>query len=72
MAGGKIVEILRDTGCNGYVVRKEFVDEEDLTGNMGFVTVIDGSIKEATIAEMKVNTTCYSSNSSYMLAGFCV
>ena len=31
--GGKKVEVLRDTGCSGVIIRRELVDEADFTGD---------------------------------------
>ena len=44
------VEVLRDTGCNGVIVRRELVKKKDLTGSMGYVMAIDQTLKEAPIA----------------------
>ena len=57
--GESEVEVLRDTGCNGVIVRRELVRKEDFTGSMGYVMAIDRSLKEAPIAEIKVDTPYY-------------
>ena len=63
LATGKMgeneVEVLRDTGCNGVIVRRELVKKDDFTGSMGYVMAIDRTLKEAPIAEIKVNTPYY-------------
>ena len=63
LATGKVgeneVEVLRDTGCNGVIVRRELVKKEDFTGSMGYVMAIDQTLKEAPIAEIKVDTPYY-------------
>ena len=63
LATGKVgeneVEVLRDTCCNGVIVRKELVKKEDFTGSMGYVMAIDRILKEAPIAEIKVDTPYY-------------
>ena len=63
LATGKVganeVEVFRDTGCNGVSVRRELVKKEDFTGSMGYVMAIDRTLKEAPIAEIKVNTPYY-------------
>ena len=58
-AGKNEVEVLRDTGCNGVIVRRELVKEEDFTGSMGYVMAIDRTLKEAPIAKIKVDTPYY-------------
>ena len=52
-AGENVVEVLRDTGCNGFIVRRELVKEDDFTGSMGYVIAIDRTLKEAPIARLK-------------------
>ena len=63
LATGKVVEneveVLRDTGCNGVIVRRELVKEDDFTGSMGYVMAIDRTLKKAPIAEIKVDTPYY-------------
>ena len=60
LATGKVgeneVEVLRDTGCNGVIVRRELVKKKDFTGCMDYVMAIDRTLKEAPIAEIKVGT----------------
>ena len=63
LATGKVgeneVEVLRNTGCNGIIVRRELVKKDDFTGSMDYVTTIDRTLKEASIAELKVDTPYY-------------
>ena len=57
--GENEVEVLRDTGCNGVIIRRKLVKKDDLTGSMGYVMAIDRTLKEALIAEIKVDTPYY-------------
>ena len=63
LATGKVgeneVEVLRDTGCNGVIVRRELVKKDDFTGSMGYVMAMDRTLKEAPISEIKVDTLYY-------------
>ena len=63
LATGKVgenaVEVLCDTGCSGVIVRRELVKEDDFTGSMDYVMAIDRALKEAPIAEIKVDTPYY-------------
>ena len=63
LATGKVgeneVEVLRDTGCNSVIVRIGLVKEDDFTGSMGYVMAIDRTLKEAPIAEIKMDTLYY-------------
>ena len=34
--GENVVEVLRDTGCNGVIVRRELVNKDDFTGSMDY------------------------------------
>ena len=53
--GENVVEVLRDTGCNGVFVRRELVKEDNFTNSMGYVMAIDRILKQAPI-EIKVDT----------------
>ena len=57
--GENVVEVLPDTGCNGVVVRRVLMKEDDFTGNMGYVVAIDQTLKEAPIAEIEVDMPYY-------------
>ena len=57
--GENVVEVLCDTDCNGVIVRRELVKEDDFTGSMDYVMAIDRTLKEAPIAEIKVATPYY-------------
>ena len=54
--GENVVEVLRDTGCNGVIVRRELAKKDDFTGSMGYVMAIDRTLKKTPIAEIKVDT----------------
>ena len=43
--GGKKVEVLRDTGCSGVIIRRELVDEADFIGEVGHIITVDHTIK---------------------------
>ena len=64
LATGKVdeneVEVLCGTGCNGVIVWRELVKKDDFTSSMGYVMAIDRTLKEAPIAEIKVDTLYYS------------
>ena len=56
---GKKVEMLRDTGCSGVIIRRELVDETDFTGEMGHIMTMDCTIKQAPMAKVEVDTPFY-------------
>ena len=57
--GVKKVEVLRDTGCSGVIVRRELVDETDLTEEMGHIMTVDRTLKRALMAKAEVDTPFY-------------
>ena len=57
--GGKKVEVLRDTGCSGVIIRRELVDESDFTGEMGRIMTVYRTIKGAPMAKVEVDTPFY-------------
>ena len=52
--GDKTVITLRDTGCSGAVVKKEFVKENQYTGKDGYMLLVDNSLRKAPIAKIFV------------------
>ena len=56
---GKKVEVLRDTGCSGVIIRRELVDETDFTGEMGHIMTVDRTINRAPMAKVEVDTPFY-------------
>ena len=54
--GSHKVKVLRDTGCNGIVVKEKFVKEEQFTGKTGRMILIDNTEKMAKIAIIRLDT----------------
>jgi len=46
----KSVEVLRDTGCNRIVVKKDPVSENQFTGNFNVMLLIDNTARKVSIA----------------------
>ena len=57
--GGKKVEVLRDTGCNGVIIRRKLVDETDFTGKMEHIMTVDRTIKRAPVTKVEMDTPFY-------------
>ena len=57
--GENVVNVLRDTGCNGVVVRQNLVKEDQFAGRTGRLTLLDRSVIEAPIAVIDVSTPFY-------------
>ena len=53
------MEVLRDTGCNGVIIRRELVDETDFTGEMGHIMTVDRTLKRTPMAKVEVDTPFY-------------
>ena len=53
------MEVLRDTGCSGVIIRIELVDETDFTGEMGHIMTVNRTIKRAPMAKVEVDTPFY-------------
>ena len=53
---GKVVTVLRDTGCSSAVVRQELVKDEQLTGRIQRCILIDGTVRCAPVAEILVDS----------------
>ncbi|KAL9963057.1 hypothetical protein ACROYT_G032222 [Oculina patagonica] len=54
--GEKTVDVLRDTGCSGIVVKKELVSEEQYTGDFNCMLLIDNTVRKVPIAKITVDT----------------
>ena len=54
--GDKTVNVLRDTGCSGIVVKKELVAVEQYTGDFSCMLLIDNSVRKVPIARITVDT----------------
>ena len=57
--GDKVVDVLRDTGCSGVVVKKALVKQKQYTGNIQRCAFIDGSVHTFPIAEIYLDTPYY-------------
>ena len=53
--GNKIVDVLRDSGCNGVTVERELVDEADIIGKVGYMMTVDGMLTRAPYARIEVD-----------------
>ena len=54
--GVKSVDVLRDTGCSGIVVKNNLVFEDQFTGNFNVMLLIDNTARKVTIARITVDT----------------
>ena len=56
---GILVSVLRDTGCNGIIVKRSLVCDKELTGEIGKLTLLDRSIIQAPVAHITIHTPFY-------------
>ena len=54
--GDQCIKVLRDTGCNGVIIRRDFVSQEELTEHEGYMMTVDRTLKKAAMARIKVDT----------------
>lgn len=57
---GKVVKVLRDTGCSGVVVKRSLVKDHWMTGEFQRCVLADGSEVEVPIAKLELETPYYS------------
>ena len=54
--GEKSVDVLRDTGCSGIVVKRDLVSEDQFTGEFNVMLLIDNMARRVPIAKIDVDT----------------
>ncbi|XP_070545582.1 uncharacterized protein [Ptychodera flava] len=59
IVNGQKVKVLRDSGCNGVVIRKGLVDPSQMTGEIRTYIMIERTCRRAPIAKLFVNTPFY-------------
>lgn len=59
LINGKVVKVLRDTGCSSAAVRASLVKAEQMTGEAHMCILIDGTIRRFPLAKVSVDTPFY-------------
>jgi len=59
LIGDQTVSVLRDTGCSAVVVKRELVDDEQMTGGTETCILIDGTVRRTPVAEIEIETSYY-------------
>ena len=54
--GEKSVDVLRDTGCSGIVVKRNLVSEDQFTGDFNVLLLIDNTGRKVPIAKIDIDT----------------
>lgn len=62
MLNEHLVTVLRDTGCNGVVVRRDLLCDDQLTGIQRVCVLADGSRIQVPVARVKVDTPYFTGN----------
>lgn len=57
--GENFVNILRDSGCSGVVVKRELVKDSELTGKIQKCVLIDGTVRQVEEALKDIDTPFY-------------
>ena len=58
--GERCVEVLRDTGCTGVLIKRDLVNQGELTGEKGYFTTFDKTLLiRAPITKIEVDTPYY-------------
>ncbi|KAM7284397.1 uncharacterized protein ISCGN_001491 [Ixodes scapularis] len=57
---GKSISVLRDTGCNTAIIRRELIRDDQLTGETRPVYVVDGTARMLPEARVEIDTPYYS------------
>ena len=50
----KSVDVLRDTGCSGIVVKRDLVSEDRFTGDFNVMLLIDNTVRKVPIAKIDI------------------
>lgn len=64
---GHPVVVMRDTGCSGVVVRSEFVNPDQYTGQNRLCLLVDGTVRKVPVAEVSIDTPYYVGNVEAMV-----
>jgi len=59
LMGDQSVSVLRDTGCSTVVVKRELVDDEQMTGGTETCILIDGTVRRTPVAEIEIEMPYY-------------
>lgn len=57
--GENFVNVLRDSGCSGVVVKRELVKDSELTGKIQKCVLIDGTVRQVEEALIDIDTPFY-------------
>ena len=66
LVGNEPAITLRSTGCSAVIVKRDLVKQEQLTGKVGYVMTIAGTLVKAPFANVEASTLYFSKAASFM------
>ncbi|XP_006811999.1 uncharacterized protein LOC102803869, partial [Saccoglossus kowalevskii] len=54
--GTSVIQVLRDSGCSGVVVKSKYVEKNQMTGEIKSCVLIDGTVKQFPVARIHIDT----------------
>ena len=64
--GTKSVHVLRDTGCSGVIVKQQHVTDDQYTGRVGLMQMVDNSVICVPIANVQIDLPYLQIDSPYL------
>ena len=58
---------MRDSGCTGAVVKKDFVLQKQYTGKFRLCLMVDGTVRKVPVAETEVDSPYYKGTTEAMV-----
>jgi len=56
LMGGQSISVLRDTCCSTVLVKRELVDDEQMTVRTETCIITDGTVRRTPVAEIEIET----------------
>ena len=69
LIAGEYESVLRDSGCSGVVIREALVPEEAWTGENKHCVLLDGTLRNALVAQVSIDTPYYTGMVKAMAMG---
>ena len=57
--GNNKAKVLRDSGCNRMIIKRELEDETNFIGKVGYMMTVDRTLTRATITRIEIDTPFY-------------
>ena len=63
---GKIVNVLRDSGCSGVVIRRDLDQDDQMTGQIKHWMLVDGTVRKAPLARIHIDSPYFVGSSEVL------